>query len=107
MIYIKTLISAVMITLVTTISGRYPKLGALVLSLPITSIIVFVFMKFEGKDDDFLSKFSVDTIKMIIPSFILFAVIPLFIKFGFNFYLALILACILTMIGYYFWFKFI
>jgi hypothetical protein len=96
----KTLISALIISLVTFLSTKLPKAGALIMSLPITSLIVFFIMKYEGRTDSQIATMSWDTFKMIIPSLILFIILPVMINRGGSFYLSLTVATVVTSLSY-------
>ena len=47
---LKTLLSAVIIVLVSEIAGRMPKVGALILSLPIVTVVALIFVWLKEKN---------------------------------------------------------
>lgn len=102
---LKILFSAFIIALVTQLADSLPKVGALIKSLPITSLIVFIIMKYEGSSDQQIATMSWDILFMVIPSLILFVVIPVMINRGFTFYPSLIAATVVTGICYLVSFK--
>ena len=46
---IKTLVSAIIIGIVSTIARKYPNLGGLIASLPLTSLLAFIWLYQETK----------------------------------------------------------
>jgi hypothetical protein len=85
----KTLISALVIALVTKLSEKQILGAALIKSLPLTSFLVFFFMKYEGRTDQEFKVMSWDILKMVIPSLLLFVVFPVLLDKGWGFYLSL------------------
>lgn len=86
---IKTLISALVIALVTKLSEKQILGAALIKSLPLTSFLVFFFMKYEGRTDQEFIVMSWDILKMVLPSLLLFVVFPLLLDKGMGFYISL------------------
>ena len=73
---IKTIISAVVIVTVAEIAGRVPKLGALLLTLPIVSIIAFIMTWNKNHDMSTISQLARETLVLVplgLPFFIPFA----------------------------------
>ncbi len=101
----KTLISALIIAVVTQLADKMPKAGALIKSLPITSLIVFLVMKYEGSSDQKIATMSWDILIMVIPSLILFIALPLLINRGIGFYPALVVSTLITAFCYIISFK--
>ncbi len=103
--YLKILISAVVIASVTKLSEKTPLFGALLKSLPLTSFLVFAFMKYEGRTSAELSRMSWDILYMVIPSLLLFIVFPMLLDRGWGFYAALGLSTMVMCAGYLVTFK--
>ena len=97
---IKTLISAIIIVAVSEIAKRYTWTAAIILSLPLTSLLAFVWLFWDTKDTQKVIELSYSTIVMTIPSFVFFIVFPLLLKFKQNFYLSLLISVISTTIAY-------
>lgn len=55
---IKTLLSSVLIAVSTEIAKRNPGLGGIILALPLTSMIAFIFMGAQGADPHSLSEYA-------------------------------------------------
>ncbi|MDX1924871.1 MAG: DUF3147 family protein [Pirellulaceae bacterium] len=77
MLYVvKILISAVVIVLVSEISGRSPRLGGLLLSLPIVSILAFVLTWQMQRDMAVITGLARETLILVplgLPFFVPFA----------------------------------
>ncbi|MFA5583072.1 MAG: DUF3147 family protein [Bacteriovoracaceae bacterium] len=103
--FIKVLISAVIIATVTKLSEKTPVGGALLKSLPLTSLLVFFFMKYEGRTNKEISSMSWDILYMVIPSLVLFIVFPLLLDRGWSFYTSLAVSTVVMSTGYLITFK--
>jgi hypothetical protein len=98
MIYyvLKVLISVVLIVLVSEVAKRSSLLAALVASLPITSLLAFVWLYWETGDSARVSALSIDIFWLVIPSLTLFVALPLFLRIGGGFWLSLLAAMAIT-----------
>lgn len=75
----RVILSAVIIVAVAELSKRYPRYGALLLSLPIISILAFLFGWFQHRDLPAISKLARDTLVLVplgLPFFVPFALAP-------------------------------
>lgn len=98
---IKTLVTAVLIVSIAELSKRNTAIGAMLASIPIISVFSFIWLYFESHDLERISKLSHGIFWLVIPSLILFLVLPLLLKHGLNFYLSLTLSILLTAGGYF------
>ena len=96
---IKTLVSAVLIAVISTVSKRFPGFGGLIASLPFTSILAMIWLYQDTQDVQKVINLSNAIFWMIIPSLSFFIVLPYLIK-RFNFYIGLILSCLFLVISY-------
>tara|TARA_B100000674_G_C37663866_1_gene833809 strand:- start:30 stop:377 length:348 start_codon:yes stop_codon:yes gene_type:complete len=97
---IKTIISAIIIVAVSEIAKRYTWTAAMIVSLPLTSLLAFVWLYWDTKDTQKVIELSYSTIIMSFPSFIFFIVLPLLLKFKQSFFLSLLISIISTAIAY-------
>lgn len=97
---IKILISAIIIATVTKLSEKTPIGGALLKSLPLTSLLVFFFMKYEGRTNREISQMSWDILYLVIPSLILFFVFPILLDRGWSFAGSIIVSTTVMSVGY-------
>ena len=97
---LKTLISAIIIVVVSEIAKRYTWTAAIIVSLPLTSLLAFIWLYWDTKDTQKVIELSYSTIVMSIPSFVFFIVLPLLLKFKQNFILSIILSILSTALAY-------
>lgn len=98
--FIKVLISAVIIATVTKLSEKTPVGGALLKSLPLTSFLVFFFMKYEGRTNKEIASMSWDILYLVVPSLVLFIIFPMLLNKGWSFYSSLAVSTVIMCIGY-------
>ena len=65
MFFVRTIIAAVMIGLVSEVSHRVPRLGAILLTLPVVSIIAILMTWFRDHDLKNLSELSRETLILV------------------------------------------
>lgn len=93
---IKTLTSALTIVLVGEVSKRSNALAALLLALPIVSVLSFVWLYVETGDKVKIADLSRETFWFVLPTLPMFLLLSLLLRHGFHFYLALAICAILT-----------
>ena len=98
MIYftIKILLSAFIIAAVSEIAKRSSMLGALLASLPLTSLLAFVWLYVDTGDAQKVSSLSIDIFWLVLPSLPFFLLLPFLISRGSGFWLSLLAAALLT-----------
>ena len=97
---IKTLISATIIVIVSEIAKRYTWTAAIIVSLPLTSLLAFIWLYWDTKDVQKVIELSYSTLVMTLPSFVFFIILPLLLKFKQNFIFSLLVSIICTSIAY-------
>ncbi len=70
--FIKVLVSSLVIAVSTEIAKRNPSLGGLILALPLTSVIAFAFMGYQGTSVGELSSYAKSTLIFVPISLIFF-----------------------------------
>jgi F0F1-type ATP synthase assembly protein I len=98
---LKVLISALIVVAVSEIAKRSTLFGALVASLPLTSILALIWLYQDTKDVNRVATLSGEILWLVIPSLILFIALPLLLKRGVAFYPALGAAAVCTALGYF------
>jgi hypothetical protein len=96
----KALLSGAIIALVSEIAKKTPALGALILSLPLVSILAFLWVWRETSDNEGIAALSQSTFWFILPTLPMFLVLPALLRNGVGFLAALGLSCLLTMVLY-------
>ncbi len=101
---LKVGISAVVIVAITEIAKRSSGFAALLASLPLTSLLAFMWMHYEGAAPERIAELSGQIFWLVLPSLVLFLLLPLLIRQGLGLWLSLAIsvaataACYLAML---------
>jgi hypothetical protein len=98
---VKVTLSALIIVSVAEIAKRHSGVAALVASLPLVSILAFVWLHIDGVASVRIAQLSSEILWLTIPSFALFIALPLLLKRGFGFWLSLALSMAITVACYF------
>ncbi len=93
---IKIAVSALVLVAVSELAKRSTFLGALLASLPLTSLLAFVWLYLDTGDVQKVSALSLNIFWLVLPSLALFLLLPLLVKFGWGFWLSLSLSMAAT-----------
>jgi hypothetical protein len=96
----KALISGIIIAAASEAAKRSPAIGAIVLSLPLMSIVAFVWLWHDTSDTGRLADLSQSTFWFVLPTLPLFLVLPALLRGGLGFWTSLGLSCLLTVLLY-------
>jgi len=97
---IKIMLSALIIVAISEIAKRSSLLGALLASLPLTSLLAFVWLYLDTGDTQKVAALSSDIFWLVLPSLPLFLLLPWLLKMGLGFWLSLGLAVVVTVACY-------
>jgi hypothetical protein len=86
---VKVLVSALVIVAVSEIAKRSTAVAAFVASLPLTSLLAFVWLKIDGTEPGKIGDLSGQIFWLIIPSLVLFPLLPFLLKQGLGFWTSL------------------
>jgi hypothetical protein len=100
-ILIKYIVTAVLVVIISEVAKRYSLFGALLASLPLTSILAMVWLYNETEDVTKVANLSYDIFWLVIPSLTFFMVFPWLLKKGLDFYLSMGVASIMTASCYF------
>lgn len=105
-IILKTAIAATIIVTVSEVSQRMPRLGALLLTLPIVSLIAFMMSWQQHHDLPAISRLARETLVLVPLGLPLFVPLAFAERFGLEFWPAFMigLALAAVTIGLWFWF---
>lgn len=87
---VKTLFSALLIALVSELAKRSTLLGALMVAVPLTSVLSLVWLWRETGDAARVAALSTGIFWMVLPTLPLFLVLPTLLKAQWPFYAALL-----------------
>ena len=98
---IKLFVSAGVIAAVTEIAKRNNLLASIIHSLPLTSLLAFIWLYSETKDAQLIGKHSFGTFWFVLPTLPMFLALPWLINKGLGFWPSLLL-CITGTVGLYY-----
>jgi hypothetical protein len=97
---LKALLSGIIIAVVSEVARRSPGIGALVVSLPLLSILAIMWLWRDTGDTERIAAHAEATFWYVLPSLPMFLALPAMLRAGIGFWLALILSCALTVALY-------
>lgn len=98
----KFLITSFVIVLVSEIAKRTDKLGALIASLPLVTIMVMIWLFIEKQGSEKIANHAYYTLWYVMPTLPMFAVMPLLLRRGCNFWLTLAAGILTTFVCFLF-----
>ena len=98
--FIKTVITAIIIVIVSEIAKKSSFLGALIISIPLTSLLAFIWLYFDTRDYQKVIDLSYGTILLSVPSFTFFIMLPILLKMKQNFAISILISIISTSLIY-------
>jgi uncharacterized membrane protein (GlpM family) len=97
---LKFAISAALVVAVSELAKRSAWLAALLASLPLTSLLAFIWLHQEGTSVQQISALSKDIFWLVLPSLALFLLLPYLLGKGWSFWSALSASCVATALLY-------
>ena len=98
--FAKVLVSAGVIVAVAEISKRSSFVGGLVASLPLVSLLAMIWLYHDIRDAQKVAALSTSIFWLVLPSLVLFIVLPILLKRGVNFYPALATSIAAMLVSY-------
>jgi hypothetical protein len=96
----KALLSGALIVAIAEIGKRLPAMGALVASLPLVSVLGMMLLWHQRPDAENMAIHAEATFWYVLPSLPMFLLIPMLLRGGTNFWIALTAGCIMTVALY-------
>jgi hypothetical protein len=97
---IKFGLSAAVLVAVSEIAKRSSVWAALLASLPLTSLLAFIWLYLDTHDTQKVATLSSDIFWLVIPSLALFPTLAGLLRSGMSFWLAMACACAVTLLAY-------
>ncbi len=97
---IKVLLTAILVVAISEVAKRSSALGAVIASLPLTSLLAFIWLYGETGDTAKIAQLSSSIFWYVLPSLVLFVVLPLLLARGFGFWPSLLIASAATFAAY-------
>jgi len=98
---LKIILSSAILVSVSELAKRNSFWASVLASLPITSLLAFIWLYLESGDTNKVAALSEGIFWLVLPSLALFIVLPLLLRSGFGFWLSLGSACCATLIAYF------
>jgi hypothetical protein len=93
---IKVAVTAVVVVAVAEIAKRSPVWASLLASLPLTSLLAFVWLYRDTGEPERVAALAQSIFWLVLPSLVLFIVLPLLIRAGWDFWASLGASCAVT-----------
>ena len=97
---LKAAISGILIAIASEVARRYPGWGALIVSLPLVSLLTFIWLWVDTRDELRIAAMAQSTFWFFLPSMPLFLILPARLRSGVAFWLAILIACAMTVTLY-------
>jgi hypothetical protein len=97
---LKIFISALLLVAVAELAKRSSFWAAALASVPLTSLLAFIWLYIDTGDMQRVSALSHGIFWLVLPSLVLFISLPLLLRNGVNFWLSLGISCLATVIAY-------
>jgi hypothetical protein len=93
-------LSGIIIAVVSEVARRSPSLGALIVSLPLVSLLGIIWLWRDTGDIGRIADHAESTFWYVLPSLPMFLVVPAMLRSGMGFWPSLTAGCVLTMLLY-------
>ena len=97
---LKAGLSGIIIATASEVARRWPGWGALIVSLPLVSILAILWLWRDTGDTARIAAHAESTFWFVLPSLPMFLAFPAMLRHGIGFWTALGLACLLTILLY-------
>ena len=96
----KAVISGILIAVASEVARRWPGWGALIVSLPLVSILAMLWLWRDTHDPVRMAAHVEATFWFVLPSMPMFLLIPLMLRQGYSFWSSLLAGCVVTVALY-------
>jgi len=97
---LKAALSGILIAVISDVAKRYPGFGALIASLPLVSVMGMIWLWHDRPDSANMAAHAEATFWFVLPSLPMFLAIPMLMRHGIGFWIALLAGCALTIALY-------
>ncbi len=97
---IKAAVSGMLVMLASEAARRSPNIGGLIASLPLVSVLAFIWLWRDTGDGERIAALAQSTFWFVLPSLPMFLALPAMLRAGVGFWPALGASCALTMALY-------
>jgi len=93
---LKAALSGIIVAAASETARRSPALGALIVSLPLTSLLALIWLWQDSGDSERIAALAQSTFWYVLPTLPMFLLVPVMLRNGAGFWLALATGCALT-----------
>tara|TARA_B100000927_G_C16314676_1_gene408888 strand:- start:300 stop:731 length:432 start_codon:yes stop_codon:yes gene_type:complete len=97
----KLILTALVVLFVTKIQVFSDRLSALLVALPLTSLLAMIWMRLEKQDPERIANHAEGTFWFVLPTLPMFLVLPWMLRNGWGFGIALAVNCVLTVVLFF------
>ncbi|MCH8498923.1 MAG: DUF3147 family protein [Marinobacter sp.] len=97
---LKVVVTAVLVVLISEIAKRSSLFGALLASVPLTSVLAMLWLYLDTGDVEKVSALASSVFWLVLPSLALFIALPLLLMQGVHFFLSLGISVVVTALCY-------
>lgn len=97
---VKALLSGVIVAVISEVARRSPGIGGLIASLPLVSVLAVIWLWKDTGDSERIAAHLQSTFWYVLPSLPMFLVMPVLLRHGIGFWVALGLSCLMTIALY-------
>ena len=98
---VKIIVTTLLVVLISEVAKKSSLVGAILASIPLISVLAMLWLYIDTRDIEKVSSLASSVFWLVLPSLALFAVFPLLVKQGLNFYLSLGISISITIACYF------
>ncbi len=98
---LKIIITTLLIVAISEVSKRSSLIGAVLASIPLVSVMALLWLYIDTNDIEKVGALSTSIFWLVLPSLVLFILLPVLLKFGWGFYLSLMVSIAATVLCYF------
>ena len=98
---LKILTSAIMVALIAEIGRRSTLAAAVLASLHVTTVLALVWVYLDTRDAERVAVIAANSFWLILASLAFFVALPVLLRQGLNFFIALLAAMVITIVIYF------
>lgn len=98
---LKILLTTALVVAVAEVGKRSSLWGAVLASLPLTSLLAFIWLYLDSSNTQSVAALSTSIFWLVLPSLLLFVTLPLLLKAHLPFWPSLLASCVVTIVSYF------
>lgn len=95
---LRALLSGLLVAIIALVARRSPGLGGLIAAIPVVSTLAMIWLWVDTQDRAAVAQFSLSAFWYFLPTVPMFLIIPLLLRSGSNFWIALAVGIGVTLI---------